>query len=421
MKHRDSKLRAQVKWLQEEDYDFLDSDDPYNDFVQYKSANNQVFSSSTNISTVGTNGYRSRRRIDKFEREEDLSFSGGQSHTFYSNASTLNNISGTTSVVKRRRRYTQDVPSRNKSVSIDTGKFAAFLQKWNAHLPILKHFNDAIPSIKYDSVPKLTHYQEDGDMMVDVKFRLKILFNHLTCKLCKGLFFNAYTIKNCLHTFCKSCIITYAILVGQQCPVCHQNINTNLEESIEYDNCIQSMVDKLFPQNNIDDTDADICKRGQDVGVVETEYFAGDGVSGVHVKEEDSALKDDANVSNRYSNYLWDASAEAIEIEKSIYDGSKESQGRISESISNLKACLTLTPLDVNNGMPCYIAVEKEMFISDLGDYLLLKLQIYGRCNVVFYLYNEILPKNHTIEFICKSRRMPMMQCIPLKYSLRYK
>ena len=38
---------------------------------------------------------------------------------------------------------------------------------------------------------------------------LKDVNDVITCKLCKGYYVDATTITECLHTFCKSCIVSH--------------------------------------------------------------------------------------------------------------------------------------------------------------------------------------------------------------------
>ena len=45
------------------------------------------------------------------------------------------------------------------------------------------------------------------------------LNTHLVCHLCKGYFVDATTIIECLHSFCKSCIVRY-LDTSSFCPIC---------------------------------------------------------------------------------------------------------------------------------------------------------------------------------------------------------
>ncbi|KAG1682099.1 Polycomb group RING finger protein 1 [Nymphon striatum] len=49
--------------------------------------------------------------------------------------------------------------------------------------------------------------------------KLKDAAIHITCVLCKGYLVEATTISECLHSFCKSCIVKY-ILKHYCCPIC---------------------------------------------------------------------------------------------------------------------------------------------------------------------------------------------------------
>jgi len=81
----------------------------------------------------------------------------------------------------------------------------------------------------------------------NMTFKTRILNEYLLCSLCEGYFKDAITIKECLHTFCKSCIYKY-LAEKDDCPRCGVNLGTNPFELIKYDRQMQSIVDKLFPE-----------------------------------------------------------------------------------------------------------------------------------------------------------------------------
>ena len=41
----------------------------------------------------------------------------------------------------------------------------------------------------------------------------------LTCALCKGLLVDPFTVKECVHSFCKACVFKY-VSVNPRCPKC---------------------------------------------------------------------------------------------------------------------------------------------------------------------------------------------------------
>lgn len=109
---------------------------------------------------------------------------------------------------------------------------------------------------KKECLEKGYGYQE-GDLEsfetgegLDVKFKLRVLADLLKCPLCDGFLRNAVTIRECLHTFCRSCLYRYMFDGGQICPLaqCSEKLGaTGGDEGIEFDRAIQNLVDKMFP------------------------------------------------------------------------------------------------------------------------------------------------------------------------------
>lgn len=68
---------------------------------------------------------------------------------------------------------------------------------------------------------------------------------HLTCYLCRGYYIDATTIVECLHSFCRSCIIKH-LQAKSYCPVCEMMINS-AKPNIKPDKALQDIVYKLVP------------------------------------------------------------------------------------------------------------------------------------------------------------------------------
>lgn len=74
------------------------------------------------------------------------------------------------------------------------------------------------------------------------------LNDYLTCKLCRGYFIDATTIIECLHTFCRSCIVQY-LVKNKYCPVCDVQVHkTKPLLNIRPDKTVQDIVYKLVPR-----------------------------------------------------------------------------------------------------------------------------------------------------------------------------
>ncbi|XP_055375931.1 polycomb group RING finger protein 3-like [Condylostylus longicornis] len=56
------------------------------------------------------------------------------------------------------------------------------------------------------------------------RIRLRTLNTHITCKICGGYFIDATTVTECLHTFCKSCLVKH-LEEKKTCPTCENVIH----------------------------------------------------------------------------------------------------------------------------------------------------------------------------------------------------
>ena len=87
------------------------------------------------------------------------------------------------------------------------------------------------------------------------------LYQLLTCPLCKGIYRTPYTINECMHSFCKSCI--YKWFVGsvqkESCPVCKTKIGGRPIDSLIFNNNLETLLNILFPQ--FEEIDKDNTKK----------------------------------------------------------------------------------------------------------------------------------------------------------------
>ncbi|XP_053407894.1 polycomb group RING finger protein 6-like isoform X2 [Mercenaria mercenaria] len=81
-----------------------------------------------------------------------------------------------------------------------------------------------------------------------LRFDIVDLNQYLTCGLCKGYLYEASTITECMHTFCKNCIVRHCMEVSLHCPVCNILIHpTDPFVHIRLDRMIQDIVYKILP------------------------------------------------------------------------------------------------------------------------------------------------------------------------------
>uniref|UniRef100_A0A1I8AXW6 RING-type domain-containing protein n=1 Tax=Meloidogyne hapla TaxID=6305 RepID=A0A1I8AXW6_MELHA len=71
---------------------------------------------------------------------------------------------------------------------------------------------------------------------------------YITCPLCNGYFVDATTVIDCLHTFCKSCLLKYFDEDNTDCPKCHYQIHqSHPSHYVAFDRTMQDIVYKLVP------------------------------------------------------------------------------------------------------------------------------------------------------------------------------
>ncbi|XP_052804573.1 serine/threonine-protein kinase fray2-like [Mya arenaria] len=70
---------------------------------------------------------------------------------------------------------------------------------------------------------------------------------HLICALCGGYLIDATTIVECVHSFCKTCIVRY-LESSKYCPICEVLVHkTKPLQNIRLDHTLQDIVYKLVP------------------------------------------------------------------------------------------------------------------------------------------------------------------------------
>ena len=82
---------------------------------------------------------------------------------------------------------------------------------------------------------------------LDRKCKLRTLNEMITCKICHGYLVDATTVTECLHTFCKSCIVKH-LEDSNECPECEDIIHQSHPlDYISYDRTLQDLVYKIVP------------------------------------------------------------------------------------------------------------------------------------------------------------------------------
>jgi len=93
----------------------------------------------------------------------------------------------------------------------------------------------------------------DSDERQSVTLRMKDVNELFICKLCDGYLIEPHTITECLHTFCKSCVVKH-VRDSIECPTCNSIIHPSYPlEKILPDHAIEAVINEMVPNLQIDE------------------------------------------------------------------------------------------------------------------------------------------------------------------------
>nr|XP_034342216.1 polycomb group RING finger protein 6-like [Arvicanthis niloticus] len=94
---------------------------------------------------------------------------------------------------------------------------------------------------------RLPHLEGKGSDQEKTVVPLSQLTPYISCSVCKGYLIDAATITECLHTFCKSCIVKH-FEQSNRCPKCDIVVHeAKPHKNLRMDPQLQNIVYKLVP------------------------------------------------------------------------------------------------------------------------------------------------------------------------------
>lgn len=133
--------------------------------------------------------------------------------------------------------------------------------------------------------------------------KLSELNEFICCPVCHGYLIDATTISECLHTFCKSCIVKHIKNDHNECPKCKTIIHERRPlDYIMYDHNKQDIVYKLVPQLYISELDQRIGAR---------ELSGIDDISSTNVRDKIIEISIGPKVKNPINPYILPPEARA--------------------------------------------------------------------------------------------------------------
>ncbi|CAG2103970.1 unnamed protein product, partial [Medioppia subpectinata] len=199
---------------------------------------------------------------------------------------------------------------------------------------------------------------------------------HITCKICRGYLIDATTVTECLHTFCKSCLVKH-LEEHNSCPTCEIVIHQSHPlQYISFDRTMQDIVYKLVPnlQQNETKRERDFYRRrGLPYPKANTDKVCEKDVytfpTNTTTKEENS----DCHRSDEQVNILLETTNQTNHMKS------------MKRKFIRCSAQATVTHLKK--------FVAKKLF-NNLDRYK----EVEILCN------EEILGKDHTLKFVCVTR-----------------
>ncbi|XP_021432055.1 polycomb group RING finger protein 5-B isoform X2 [Oncorhynchus mykiss] len=202
-------------------------------------------------------------------------------------------------------------------------------------------------------------------------------FNHfITCYLCRGYLIKPTTVTECLHTFCKSCIIQH-FEDSNDCPKCGIQVHeTNPLEMLRLDNTLEEIIFKLVP--------------------------------GLRDKEEQQEI-DFWRKNKSKENGQGDCLGSRLGLSDDE-DGDEDGQDyhRSDPQIAICLDCLHNNGHAADNTVKClmkkFLRCSSRVTVGTIKKFLSLKLKLSSSCELDVLCNGEIMGKDHTLEFIYMTR-----------------
>ncbi|XP_061645056.1 polycomb group RING finger protein 5-B isoform X5 [Phyllopteryx taeniolatus] len=200
-------------------------------------------------------------------------------------------------------------------------------------------------------------------------------FNHfITCYLCGGYLIKPVTVTECLHTFCKSCIVQH-FEESNDCPKCGIQVHeTNPLEMLRLDNTLQEIIFKLVPglREQEEERELEFWKKNQ-----RGENLPADVTAGAGLPDGDGGGADD--------DY-------------------HRSDPQIAICLDCLRNTGRVGDTSVTDLMKKFIRCSSRVTVGTIKKFLSLKLKLPSSYELDVLCNGEIMGRDHTMEFIYMTR-----------------
>nr|XP_055032682.1 polycomb group RING finger protein 5-B isoform X2 [Misgurnus anguillicaudatus] len=201
-------------------------------------------------------------------------------------------------------------------------------------------------------------------------------FNHfITCYVCKGYLIKPTTVTECLHTFCKSCIVQH-FEDSNECPKCGIQVHeTNPLEMLRLDNTLEEIIFKVVPglREKEQQQEIEFWRKNK------SKENIGDGPVCKKAKLDE---EDDNNSNGDYHR----------------------SDPQIAICLDCLRNNSQMGEAIVKGLMKKFIRCSTRVTVGTIKKFLSLKLKLPSSYELDVLCNGEIMGKDHTMEFIYMTR-----------------
>eukprot|EP01087_Luapelamoeba_hula_P019074 TRINITY_DN6270_c0_g1_i1.p1 TRINITY_DN6270_c0_g1~~TRINITY_DN6270_c0_g1_i1.p1 ORF type:complete len:1087 (-),score=199.02 TRINITY_DN6270_c0_g1_i1:33-3293(-) len=244
-----------------------------------------------------------------------------------------------------------------------------------------------------------------------IKFHTHILNEFLLCTLCMGYFRDAHTIRECLHTFCKSCLYKY-FQTTADCPVCGQDLRPNPHEFIRFDRNMHNIVNKLF--GHIMEKDL----RN------EAEFYRMNGLISDAERIEAELAAQERKTPRPLGSTAAASAASAAAVPSTIATTKSKPARDLSKPLYRDEISFELLKDESETGLSelvrPLVRTTAQVTVRHLKKFLSNKLPSVSNINDLDVIYKgEVLGMEHSMEYILKTRGFDLHSAIQFKYRKR--
>ncbi|XP_033835977.1 polycomb group RING finger protein 5-A-like isoform X1 [Periophthalmus magnuspinnatus] len=218
-------------------------------------------------------------------------------------------------------------------------------------------------------------------------------FNHfITCYLCRGYLIKPTTVTECLHTFCKSCIVQH-FEESNDCPKCGIQVHeTNPLEMLRLDNTLEEIIFKLVPglREKEEQQELEFWKKNQPLE-------NGQADSMKHPKASEGGEEPEGGGGG------GDGGGDGGGAEEQGQDYHR-SDPQIAICLDCLHNAGQSQDTSVTDLMKRFIRCSSRVTVGTIKKFLSLKLKLPSSYELDVLCNGEIMGRDHTLEFIYMTR-----------------